>query len=297
MKRKKWSSIALSIAFVLGMVQTGAAAGNTLPKEPSSDTRDALCHMVVYPKDHEMGKYTAQMVTADGKHLFFDDIGCMFNYKRNLTEEPQKMWVRDYHTLEWIDMDKAHVISADIKTPMQYGFAYFKSKESADQFVQLNEKLEAIMVDWKFVDQLAQKRLEMKQAGHNHMGMNMDHHQMNKAKDIQIIINGEKLTFQQAPMMEKGRVLVPLRGVFEKLGATVNWDQQAKTVKAVKSGATINLKINSKVMTINKKQVHLDVAAELHNDHAMIPVRAISEAWGAKVEWDSNTRTVMIHSK
>lgn len=296
MKSKKWSSFVLSIAFVLGMVHNGAAAVDTLPKEPSSDTRDALCNMVVYPKDHEMGKYSVQMVTADGKTLFFDDIGCVFNYKRNLDKEPQKIWVRDYHTLEWIEMNKAYVVSADIKTPMQYGFAFFKSKKTADQFVQSNKKLQAIMVEWKFVDQLAKKRLEMKQASHNHMGMNMDHHQMNHAKDIQVVIDGEKQTFQQAPVMVEGRVLVPLQGIFEKLGATVEWDQHAKTVKVVKSGSTIVLKMDSKVMTVNMKQMDLDVAAKLHNSHAMVPVRMISDALGAKITWDQKTRTVTIHS-
>lgn len=284
MKRKKPVFFVLLIIFVLGMVQIGAAAGDLAPQEPTLDTHCAFCKMEVYPKTHGMGKYTAQMVPPDGKHLFFDDIGCMLNDKRNLTSEPQKMWVRDHGTLEWMEWDKASVVSADIQTPMHYGFAFFKNKETADKFVESNKKLEAIMVDWKLVDQLAQKRLEMKKAGHTQMGQ------------IQVMINGEKLSFHQAPIIVEGRVLVPVRGVFEKLGATVQWDQQTKTVKAVKGGTTITLKMNTKVIMVNKKQITLDVPAKIYNSRAMVPVRAISEALGAKVNWDSKTRTVMIHA-
>jgi len=90
------------------------------------------------------------------------------------------------------------------------------------------------------------------------------------------------------------RTLVPLRAIFEALGATVDWDGATQTVTAKKDSDVIKLQIGSNEMTVNGKTVTLEVPAQLINGRTMVPVRAIAEAFGAEVYWDAATRTVKI---
>ena len=63
------------------------------------------------------------------------------------------------------------------------------------------------------------------------------------ASDISVTINGEKQSYDVMPVIENGRTLVPMRGIFEALGAAIYWDDATKTVTAKKSGKTITLVI------------------------------------------------------
>ncbi|KIQ94140.1 NosL [Anoxybacillus thermarum] len=123
--------------------------------EPDENTVCVFCNMKVYPKEHELGKFTAKSATENGDVLFFDDIGCLFNYERDHNEAAKK-YVRDYNTLEWIELQNATVVKADIKTPMNYGYAFFAKKEDADKFV--SEQPGAMIVSWEDVDKVAHER-------------------------------------------------------------------------------------------------------------------------------------------
>lgn len=114
--------------------------------------------------------------------------------------------------------------------------------------------------------------------------------------NIKVTVNGEYVTFDQSPIIENDRTLVPFRAIFEKLGAKVDWDNDTRTVTAVKDGTTITLKIGEKAININGENKELDAASQIVNDRTLVPVRAISEALGCKVEWDGETKTVIIKS-
>ncbi|MBC7325823.1 MAG: copper amine oxidase N-terminal domain-containing protein, partial [Moorella sp. (in: Bacteria)] len=62
-----------------------------------------------------------------------------------------------------------------------------------------------------------------------------------QAATISVVIDGRPLATDVAPVREGGRVLVPMRAIFEALGAKVNWDGAAKTVTASKSGTSVRL--------------------------------------------------------
>lgn len=85
-----------------------------------------------------------------------------------------------------------------------------------------------------------------------------------------------------------------MRGVFEALGATVDWDGATRSVIAYKDGTTVELVIGSAIMYVNGQPRSLNVAGQIINDRTMIPLRAVSEAFGADVYWDGGTRTVHI---
>jgi hypothetical protein len=111
---------------------------------------------------------------------------------------------------------------------------------------------------------------------------------------IKVKLNGNYLTFDQAPIAESGRTLVPLRAIFEAFGATVNWDQATQSVTAVKGDITIKLTLGSKTAYKNDTPITLDVPAKALNGRTLVPVRFISESFGATVEWDQANQTVII---
>ena len=125
------------------------------------------------------------------------------------------------------------------------------------------------------------------------------------AKDVNIVIDGEELNLDVAPQIIDGRVMVPIRGVLENLGALVKWDDETQTVSARKSSKTVSLEIGSNDVTLDKGEtnddgsaktetIQTDVAAQLVSDRTLVPLRVISEAMGYSVDWNDETYTASI---
>ncbi|MBT2679742.1 nitrous oxide reductase accessory protein NosL [Bacillus sp. ISL-35] len=143
------------------------------PHEPGTDDVCAFCNMKVYTEADPMGVFTAQAKTKDGDYVFFDDSGCLLNTPRRDEVEFEEKWVRDYLTSEWIDADAAIPVKADIKTPMKYGYAFFKDQESAEKFIAENSDKNAMMASWEQIDKIANERY-MKKMKMNSDSMNKD---------------------------------------------------------------------------------------------------------------------------
>jgi hypothetical protein len=117
------------------------------------------------------------------------------------------------------------------------------------------------------------------------------------AQEIRATVNGEHVLFPDVrPVMVNGRVMVPVRGVFEHMNATVRWDAAAAMVTAQRGNDIIRLPINSQFADVNGRQVRLDTPASIHAGRTMVPLRFLSESLGAEVQWVANTRTVEIRS-
>ena len=114
---------------------------------------------------------------------------------------------------------------------------------------------------------------------------------------ISVTLNGQALTFNQPPIVENERTLVPLRVIFEALGASIEWNQSIRTVTAVKNGTTITMQIDNPIMIKDGANITLDVPPRLINSHTLVPVRAVAESFNASVEWDSVNRVVIIIKK
>lgn len=112
--------------------------------------------------------------------------------------------------------------------------------------------------------------------------------------DIKVTLNGNAITFDQPPVIKDDRTLVPVRAIFEALGAEVRWDGDTQTVLSQKGATLVQLKIGSNIMTVNGRDIALDVPAQIINDRTLVPVRAIAEAYGCSVDWDGATKTVII---
>ena len=116
-------------------------------------------------------------------------------------------------------------------------------------------------------------------------------------KEIAVELDGCKLDFDVSPVNIEGRVLVPVRTIFESMGATVEWDETAKKVTSNLLGTRVIMKINKDTMMVNSKRVYLDVPAKLIGGRTMVPARAVAESFGADVFWEAETDTVKIFTK
>ncbi len=113
---------------------------------------------------------------------------------------------------------------------------------------------------------------------------------------VNVVIDGKKQVYDQQPIIQNDRTLVPLRGIFETLGAEIEWDPVNRKVTATKGTTEVVVTIGSRQATVNKSIVQLDVAAQIINDRTLVPLRFVSEALGAEVGWDAATRTALITS-
>ena len=112
---------------------------------------------------------------------------------------------------------------------------------------------------------------------------------------ITVKIDGAEVSFPDAvPYITEGRTLIPIRVIAEGLGAKVEWKEATKEVVFTKGTDTVILKIGSKTVSINGKSSTLDVPANIKDSRTFVPLRFVSEALGAKVEWIGETRTVLI---
>jgi hypothetical protein len=122
------------------------------------------------------------------------------------------------------------------------------------------------------------------------------HHflQATAKNEIRVFTNGYQLTLDVPPFISNGKTLVPLRGVFESLGAKVSWDETKQEVTIIKDEQTLILPLNQNNALKNGEQVVLDVPAQLVNGRTMVPVRFIAETLGGTVEWDANDYAIRI---
>ncbi|HLW49238.1 MAG TPA: copper amine oxidase N-terminal domain-containing protein [bacterium] len=114
---------------------------------------------------------------------------------------------------------------------------------------------------------------------------------------VKVFIDGSPVALSQPPVMARGRVLVPLRGVFERLGATVTWDALAQTLLAQRGATTVSLHVGATQAFVNGQAQYLDAPPMLIGGSTMVPLRFVSQALGAAVTWDAAASAVQITSQ
>ncbi|MDR7416130.1 MAG: copper amine oxidase N-terminal domain-containing protein [Armatimonadota bacterium] len=115
--------------------------------------------------------------------------------------------------------------------------------------------------------------------------------------EIRVVVDGERLAVEVPPVEVAGRVLVPLREIFERLGAEVGFAEATRTVHVRRGDMTVRLVVGGTVAWVNDRPTPLDVPVSVIRGRVMVPLRFVSEALGAVVEWDGASRTVVITSR
>lgn len=115
--------------------------------------------------------------------------------------------------------------------------------------------------------------------------------------DIHVRYNGRRVSFGkygQNPVITGGRTMVPLRSIFETMGATVQWDDATRSVTATRGSTVIKMTVGQTAFTVNGQAKTLDVAPRILNGRTVVPVRAIAEGFGASVGWNGDAKIVSI---
>ena len=113
----------------------------------------------------------------------------------------------------------------------------------------------------------------------------------------QIYLNNQVLRTEVSPINQDGRVLVPMRDIFEELGATVNYNSLNQSIVATKGTTVIRMALGSRQAMVNNVNVMLDQPARAYYGRTLVPLRFVSEAMGADVKYNANTRVVMINGQ
>ncbi|MBC5815688.1 MAG: copper amine oxidase N-terminal domain-containing protein [Candidatus Eremiobacteraeota bacterium] len=113
-----------------------------------------------------------------------------------------------------------------------------------------------------------------------------------QAASVTINVNGSAVSFDQQPIERGGRVYVPLRGVFERLGASVVYSRP--NINATGNGHNVALTIGSRSATVDGNNVQLDSPPFLVGSRTLVPLRFVAQALGATVNYNGNTRVVDI---
>ncbi|CAM3847337.1 stalk domain-containing protein [Alkalicoccus chagannorensis] len=111
---------------------------------------------------------------------------------------------------------------------------------------------------------------------------------------VDVQVNGSEMNLDQDAVKKDGRTLVPMRAIFEELGATVQWDAASNTVTGSLNGTQVQLTIGDTTAYVQGEAVSLDQEGELINSRTMVPLRFVGEALGAYVDWDGSTNTVIV---
>ncbi len=121
--------------------------------------------------------------------------------------------------------------------------------------------------------------------------------QLSYIKDdaILVMLKGRYIDFDVAPIIINDRVMVPVRNIFEALGANVNWMGETQTIFAVKGTDIITMQVGQNSFFKNEDKIEIDSPSVIIDSRTLVPIRAVAEALDTEVFYNQNTRTVVIH--
>ncbi len=119
-------------------------------------------------------------------------------------------------------------------------------------------------------------------------------------KYITVVLNNRELVFLEeegfgVPFVNAdNRTMVPLRKPLEAIGADVKYDNSNRVVTAVKDDITVKVPIDKNIIYVNGNEVEADTQAIIKDNRTYIPLRAVFEAFGYKLDWHNSSRTIIL---
>ncbi len=245
-----------------------------------------------------------------------DEFKKIFSIEREVNEDGtvEKVWAKDktYYSFtnaggiqsvinydNYADCSAAAAAALENTVPqMAFNLSLndrFEGKNSGGDHFRLNES--ASNIELKTYIRATGVRLEDRPVVMFEDYSNLDELKI-KPDIVTVTVDGMAVQFlDQDPVIVDGRTLVPARGVFEALGAMVDWNGENKQVSVTTDDTTVVLTLDSNEFSVNGEAKWLVVPAQLMNDRTMIPLRAIGESLGCSVGWEDVTKTAVIKSK
>lgn len=117
------------------------------------------------------------------------------------------------------------------------------------------------------------------------------------ANAVDLYIDLDKIDTDTPPTIVSGRTLVPMRAIFEALGADVEWDNESRTATGIRGNTIVSVQIDNTIAYVNGVAYILDVPAQIINSRTMVPARFVSEAMGCTVTWYQDKSTAAVADK
>ena len=115
--------------------------------------------------------------------------------------------------------------------------------------------------------------------------------------DISVFINNSQVTFDTQPQIINDSTFVPMRKIFEELGASVEWNDSDKSIKATKDSKVVTLYIDKTYCEVDGKKQETGIAPQIIDSRTLVPLRMVSELLDCDVNWNGETRKIDITSK
>lgn len=113
---------------------------------------------------------------------------------------------------------------------------------------------------------------------------------------VAIFLNGYQVMLPTAAFQKGGSVLVPVKGVLDRLGARIEWSPETKTVTISAPGTELVLAVGSTEAQMNGAPLTLQTAPEIRDGSTLVPLRLVATALGADIAWDQNRRRVYVQT-
>ncbi len=114
---------------------------------------------------------------------------------------------------------------------------------------------------------------------------------------IGVYIDRTAVNLNFAPVVIDGHTLVPMRSIFEALGAQVNWVNETSKVIAKKNDIKIELTIGAQVAYKNGQSISIEVPAQIIDSNTFVPLRFVTETLGYHVYWDGKAQVIFVSTK
>ena len=115
-----------------------------------------------------------------------------------------------------------------------------------------------------------------------------------RGSQIRVFLEGNQLYFDVVPQIVNGRVLVPMKKIFESFGLTVTWDNELRTARGTNQSTDITFAIGSDKAIINGLTYPLDVPAQIIGGSTMVPLKFLSQNMNYNVIWNGDSQLILI---
>lgn len=114
------------------------------------------------------------------------------------------------------------------------------------------------------------------------------------AAAVDLYVDSVKLEPEVPPTVVDGHTLVPLRSIFDALGATLEWDNATQTATGSRGDSVISIQIGNQTALVNGEEKALEAPAQIVNGSTMVPARFVAEGLNCIVKWDKATDGIYI---